>query len=131
MKGLFQKVLKHSDGWDQIQKEAMIDLCLLGMHSDNSITLAEQDFIENEATQLQWTSGISFNSYLQRVIPKVRSAKGNISKTTDLLQTISDRLGNDELKRSAVDELEKLLASDGVAAMEETFLAEVKRVLAI
>ncbi len=131
MKGLFQKVLKHSDGWDQIQKEAMIDLCLLGMHSDNSITLAEQDFIENEATQLQWTSGISFNSYLQRVIPKVRSAKGNISKTTDLLQTISDRLGSDELKRSAVDELEKLLASDGVAAMEETFLAEVKRVLAI
>lgn len=131
MKGLFQKVLKHSDGWDQIQKEAMIDLCLLGMHSDNSITLAEQDFIENEATQLQWTSGISFNSYLQRVIPKVRSAKGDISKTTDLLQTISDRLGNDELKRSAVDELEKLLASDGVAAMEETFLAEVKRVMAI
>jgi hypothetical protein len=131
MKGLFQKVLQHSNGWDQIQKEAMIDLCLLGMYSDDSITLAEQDFIENEGTQLQWTSGISFGGYLQRVIPKVRSAKGNSPKTTDLLQSISDRLGSDELKRSAVDELEKLLASDGVAVMEETFLAEVKRVLAI
>jgi hypothetical protein len=101
------------------------------MYSDDSITLAEQDFIENESTQLQWTSGISFGGYLQRVIPKVRAAKGNSPKTNDLLQSISDRLGRDELKRSAVDELEKLLASDGVAVMEEAFLAEVKRVLAI
>ncbi|MBM0741557.1 hypothetical protein JOY44_08000 [Phormidium sp. CLA17] len=109
----------------------MVDLCLLGMYSDDLISLAEQDFIENESTQLKWESGISFSGYLQRTIPKIRSAKVDSQKVEDLLQNISERLGSDELKRKASSELEKLLASDEVVKLEEEFLSKVQKVMGI
>ena len=119
----------HADGWNQTQKEAIIDLCLLGMYSDDLISLAEQEFIGNESTQFQWQSGISFSGYMQRTIPKIRSAKDDSQKVKELLQTIGERLGSDESKRKAIDELEKLLATDGVVKLEEEFLAEAKQVM--
>jgi hypothetical protein len=131
MQVLFQKLLEHPDGWNQTQREAMIDLCLLGMYSDDLISLSEQDFMENEATHLKWESAISFSGYLQRTIPKIRSAKGDSQNVEDLLQSIGDRLGSDELKRRASSEMEKLIAVDGVVKLEEQFLSEVHRVMGI
>jgi hypothetical protein len=132
MQALFQKLLKwHSDGWNQTQKEAMVDLCLLGMYSDDLISLAEQDFMEDESTHLQWESGISFNGYLQRTIPKIRAAKDNPQTVKELLQNVGERLGNDDMKRKAGDELEKLLAADGIAKIEQEFLAEAKAAMGI
>jgi hypothetical protein len=131
MQVLFQKLLGRSDGWNQTQKEAMIDLCLLGMYSDDLTSLAEQDFIEDESTHLKWESGISFSGYLQRTVPKIRMAKGDSQKMEDVLQNIGDRLGSDELKRKACNELQKLLATDEVVKVEEEFLSKVQRVMGI
>jgi hypothetical protein len=131
MQVLFQKLLGRSDGWNQTQKEAMIDLCLLGMYSDDLTSLAEQDFIEDESTHLKWESGISFSGYLQRTVPKIRLAKGDSQKMEDVLQDIGDRLGSDELKRKACNELQKLLATDEVVKVEEEFLSKVQRVMGI
>ena len=132
MQEFFQDLLKSQSGeWNQTQKEALVDLCLLGMYSDALISVAEQDFIENESTQLKWESGISFSGYLQRVIPKVRKVKDDSQKKKELLENIADRLGNNESKRKAVEELEKLLSTDGIVKIEEEFLGEVKSVMGI
>ncbi|MBD2294289.1 hypothetical protein H6G06_12505 [Anabaena sphaerica FACHB-251] len=132
MQNFFQKLLQLPSGeWNQIQKEALIDLCLLGMYSDDRISLAEQDFIEDEYTQLKWESGISFSGYLQRTIPKIRSVKNNSQKTNELLQDIANRLQDDKLKSQAVAELEKLLSTDGIINLEEKFLSKVKTVMGI
>lgn len=108
----------------------MIDLCLLGMYSDDMISLAEQDFMEDESAHLHWESGISFNGYLQRTIPKVRSIKHDPPQLEAMLQNIRDRLGREDLKQAAVQELEKLLATDGLVQPETDFLAQVKRIMA-
>ena len=132
MQSLFQKLLKsHSNGLTQPQKEAMVDLCLLGMYSDDLISLAEQDFIEDESAQLQWQSGISFSSYLQRTIPTIRAAKDDAQKVKAFLQTIGDRLESDEVKQQAMNELEKLLTTDGMVKLEAEFLSHVKQVMGI
>ena len=126
-----QKLLGHFQEWNQTQKEAIMELCLLGMYSDDLISLAEQDFIEDEPSQLKWESNISFSGYLQRTIPKIRGVKGDPQKVEDLLRGIGDRLGSDGMKQRANDELEKLLATDGVVKLEEEFLSEVRRVMGI
>ena len=132
MQEFFQDLLKSQSGeWNQTQKEALVDLCLLGMYSDALISVAEQDFIENESTQLKWESGISFSGYLQRVIPKVRAVKDDSQNKKQLLENIADRLGNNDSKRKAVEELEKLLSTDGIVKIEEEFLGEVKAVMGI
>lgn len=132
MQGFFQKLFKQNfSELNQTQKEALVDLCLLGMYSDALVSLAEQDFIEDESTQLKWESGISLNGYLQRTIPKIRSVRNDVQKARELLQDIKQRLGNDEIKRKAIDELEKLLSTDGMVQLEEAFLAEAKTVMGI
>jgi hypothetical protein len=132
MQFLFQQLLELSfDGWNQTQREAMVDLCLLGMYSDDLISLAEQDFMEDESINLKWESGISLSGYLQRTIPKIRSLKDDPQKVEELLKNISDRLGSDEFKRKASSELEKLLSTDGVVKLEEEFLSKVKIVMNI
>ena len=76
MMDFFQRLLNSQEASStQTQKEAMVDLLLLGMYADHTLSLAEQDFVNNEGTQLQWESGISFSGYLERTIPKVRIAQ--------------------------------------------------------
>ncbi len=132
MPAFFQELLQeNSDAWNQTQKEAMIDLCLLGMYLDDLISLAEQDFMETEFMHLKWNSETAFSIYLQRAISKIRLVKADPQKAQDFLQNISERLESNELKIVASSELEKLLAADGVVKLEEDFLAEVKKVMGL
>ncbi len=132
MRALFQKMLSvTAEGWTQSQREAMVDLCLLGIYSDDLVSLPEQQVIDDNPNRSEWESGISFSGYLQRNIPKIRSIKDDAEKVEELLQSIGDRLGNPELKRQASDELAAILATDGTVQVEEDFLAMVKTVLGV
>jgi hypothetical protein len=132
MKDFFQKLfnLGLSES-NQTQREALIELWLLGMYADTLVSIPEQAFLAETSTELKWESGVSFSSYLQRTIPKVRSAKDDAQKTKTLLKDIDQRLGSDEFKRKAIEDLERLLATDGVVKLEEDFLAQVKIVMGI
>jgi hypothetical protein len=132
MQDFFQKLFKqHSSDTNQAQREALVDLCLLGMYSDTRVSLAEQDFLNAESAQMQWESGISFDLYLQTTIAKVRAVKNDPLKTQELIQDIARRLGSDEFKRKAISELEQMLSTDGVVNLEQAFLTQVKTVMGI
>ena len=100
MQNFFQQLLK-SEAIDstQVQKEALVDLCLLGMYSDALLSLSEKDLLEEISSQLNWSSPISFSGYLQRNIPKVRDAKNDLEKRTNLINDISQRLESIEFKQ--------------------------------
>ncbi len=126
MLDLFQKFLGTEAGRSQSQTEAMVDLLLLGMYSDNLISLAESNFMQQESQQFTWQSGISFSGYLERTIPKVRITKGDPDQETEFLLDIAQRLGDAETKQTALNQLNSLLAADGVVQMEEAFVKQVK-----
>ena len=131
MQNFFQKLFDRSSDTNQVQREALVDLCLLGMYSDTLVSLAEQDFLDAQSTQIQWESAISFDLYLQTKIPKVRAVKNDPLKTKELIQDIDRRLGSDKFKREAIEELDKLLSTDGVVKIEREFLTQVKTVMGI
>jgi hypothetical protein len=132
MQDFFKKLFEqHSSGASQTQREALVDLCLLGMYSDTLVSLAEQDFLNDEYMQLQWESRVSFDIYLQTTTAKVRSVKNDPLKMKELIQDIDRRLGNDEFRRRAMSELEQLLSTDGVVNLEQDFLAQVKAAMGI
>ncbi|MGF1512470.1 MAG: hypothetical protein ACFB5Z_02065 [Elainellaceae cyanobacterium] len=132
MNSFYQDLLgRLTNQLSQTQKEATIDLCLLGMYADHSISLAEQDFIEDESITLTWESGVSFNGYVQKATAQVRDAQDDPEAMKALLQRIGDRLGSDESKRVAVNELEKLLQADGVVKTEKEFLSQVRAALSL
>lgn len=132
MQALFQKLFNQQPaGVSQPQREAMVDLCLLGMYSDSKLSINEQDFLDEEFDKLSWESGISLSSYLQRVIPKVRSATNNAQEREVFLTDIAQRLGDGDFKQTAIDSLQELLATDGIAQPESTFMADVRKALAL
>ena len=132
MQALLKKIFNQQpSGISQAQREAMVDLCLLGMYADAKLTLDEQDFLGSELDSLPWESGISLSSYLQRATSKVREAKTDAKSEKALLQDISARLGDDDFKQAAVEALQKLLASDGMVQQESKFMAEVTRAIGI
>ncbi|ESA33850.1 hypothetical protein N836_19640 [Leptolyngbya sp. Heron Island J] len=132
MQALFQKLFsQHPTGVNQVQREAMVDLYLLGMYSDAKLSVDEQDFLDEEFDKLSWESGISLSSYLQRAIPKVRSATADAQELESFLQDIAQRLGDGDCKQTAIDTLQELLAADGVAQPESKFMADVSKAMAI
>jgi hypothetical protein len=131
MQNFFQKLFDCSSETNQVQREALVDLCLLGMYSDTLVSLAEQDFLEAQSARLPWESGTSFDLYLQTTIPKVRAIKNDPLKIKELIQDIDRRLGSDAFKSNAIYELETLLSTDGIIKIEGEFLTQVKEVMGI
>ena len=99
------------------------------MYADHTLSLAEQDFVNNEGTQIQWESGISFSGYLERTIPKVRSAQADVTTRSKFIDGIRDRLGNPAACERAIAELKTLMLVDGVAPIEQEFLDDVSALL--
>ena len=128
MMDFFQRLIQSQDAGStqtQTQKEAMVDLLLLGMYADHTLSLAEQDFVNNEGTQIEWESGISFSGYLERTIPKVRTAQADVTTRSKFIDGIRDRLGNLAACERAIAELKALMLVDGVAPIEQEFIDDI------
>jgi O6-methylguanine-DNA--protein-cysteine methyltransferase len=132
MQNFFHKLLELSSiEMNQSQREALVDLCLLGMYSDNLISIAEQDFLKDESTKLSWESAISFDAYLQTATSEIRSVSNDAAKKKELIQDIEHRLGSTKFKQKAIEELELILSTDKVVKLEQSFLDEVKAIMGI
>lgn len=116
-----------AEPFTQPQREALIDLLLLGMYADNMLSLAENQFFDDEIEELVWDSPTSPGAYLSAAIHRVRSAEEHPEKRNALLQSIKERFGDVHGKQGALLVLKDLLASDGTAEQEYKFLAEIQR----
>ncbi len=115
--------------WTQGQKEALVELLLLGVYADNILTAAEEEFLNGGEAQWQWDSGVSLPCFLQAAIAKIRSVRLDPYARQEILRDIGMRLGSREAKRRAIDELGLLLCIDGTERVEQHFFEEVESVL--
>ncbi|WP_247217160.1 hypothetical protein [Synechococcus sp. C9] len=76
----------------QPQREALVDLLLLGMYTDHLLSVAEGDLLAAKLGDLPWESGQALSIYLQVNMPKIRMAYENLPSRLQLLQSIRDRL---------------------------------------
>ena len=136
MIGLLKRILgkemaqAQAEPFTQPQREALIDLLLLGMYADNMVSIAENQFLDDEVEELIWDSPTSPSAYLSAAIHRIRSAEEHPEKRRALLQSITERFGNTHGKQGALLVLKELLASDGTAEEEQKFLAEIQRMFA-
>ncbi|MEN9233681.1 MAG: hypothetical protein Q6J18_00365 [Gloeomargarita sp. DG02_3_bins_56] len=115
----------------QLQREALVDLLLLGMYTDRLLSVAEADLLEAKLLDLPWESGQALSIYLQVNMPKIRMAYEHLPTRLQLLQSIRDRLATPESRQSAYRKLQEFLAIDGVAGDEQEFLTQVRTVFGV
>ncbi len=106
----------------QVQREAIVDLLLLGMYADQHVSVSEQEFLAEAIGQMNWDEFYSSEIYFQRVVPTVREVLGNTDRTCRFLQNISARLDQVEVMKFAIEQFSTLIALEGVTEESEAVL---------
>ena len=116
---------------NQEQREALIDLLLLGVYADNLISIAENQFLEDEVQELHWESGISLNAYFANAFHKVRDAREDEAQRRELIRDIGRRLGDEESKRGVLYVLKSLFEADETVEEEKASFNEIESILGV
>ncbi|NJN49277.1 MAG: hypothetical protein HC805_05210 [Alkalinema sp. RL_2_19] len=109
----------------QPQREAIVDLLLLGMYADQHISLTEQDAFAAEVEKLGWAESHSPGIYFQQAVPTVREAILTPERTQRLLQAISARLDNVDVMKFAIEKFSTMLCFNGTTEQEALLLDQV------
>ena len=94
----------------QRQREALVDLLLLGMFVDRILTVSEDQKILSLIQEIGWQSYQAPDLYFQSAIARVRDASDTDQGTRYRLHKISEALGDIETRALALNHLAKFLA---------------------
>ncbi len=132
LKNLFKSTEAPSDGLNQKQREAIIDLLLLCTYADNHLALVEDAFLKAETDVFDWDSDQSVEAYVDSVTPKVRIVRSEDDSRREFIREVAAKLDSTSVKTKALELSQKLFRSDGdLAEREATFEAEIREGLGL
>jgi hypothetical protein len=117
-----------NDSLNQSQREALVSIFVLGMYSDNHLSLAEDESLNQFLDSLAWESGTGRTVFLTDAITEVT----NISNDVDLAHYIERNAAafdTAESRAAALDALTGFLKVDGLTAAEGPLLAKISEAL--
>lgn len=103
----------------QPQREATLDLLLLGIYADSAVRLAENASIYDLLSPFGWESYQTAQDYAQTATSRARAAIETEGKLSEYLVGISARLESDGVKTLALALLARLIESDDAATESE------------
>lgn len=118
-----------SDGLEQTEREAILDLLLYCTYTDNHLSLAEDRILKSEVDAFTWDSGTDVGIYLNNATDRARRADESSEYRNEFLSHIKDRLKSDQAIDRAISSMEALFKSDGEADEEKVFASEISRLL--
>lgn len=102
-----------TDGLEQEQREAIVDLLNYSMFADDNLTLSEDKFIADTEGKMTWAPHIDFDIYEEQSIGFVRRAKDDVSYRSEFFESVKNRLGDEATKNKALALSTQLLSVDG------------------
>jgi len=118
-----------SDGLQQQEREAIIDLLLLCMYADNHLSLAESKVLTDKIEAFDWDSPTYIDIYISDSTAKVRRALADSKLEEDLLHSLRERIVSDHAKHKAKTSMYTLFYSDGEDEKERQFRHKVTQIL--
>jgi hypothetical protein len=103
----------------QPQREATLDLLLLGIYADNTVRLSENERVYDLLSPYGWESYQDAREYSQTATSRARGASESEDALTVFLAGISARLNDDDVKKLALALLAQLIESDNAATESE------------
>jgi hypothetical protein len=112
---------------NQKQREALIDLLLLGMFADGSLKVSDDRQLLSVIAEIGWESYQTPDLYFQSAIAKARDAADTEAKTLARLKKINDGLASGDIRQQALDRLQQFLSLDGEPGLEESKFLELAK----
>lgn len=112
---------------NQKQREALVDLLLLGMFADGSLKVSDDQKLRSVIAEIGWESYQTPDLYFQSAIAKARDAADTETGTRSRLKKISESLASDDARQLALERLQEFLSLDGQPALEESKFLELAK----
>jgi hypothetical protein len=114
---------------EQTEREAIIDLLLLGMYADRHLSLAEDASFAHETGCLGWEGKVSLEYFVQEATNRARTASESNAATDGMLEFVAERLTAGANTSLALELLAKVLSADGREERESAFLTKTQDTL--
>lgn len=119
-----------SDGLNQTQREAIVDLLHYCMFADNFVSLSEDKFVNTVAATLSWDKSISFDSFEGGSIGNARKAKESAPYREQFYKDVVSRLATKDARGLALKLCRDLYKADAnMADLESQQLAVISKLL--
>lgn len=111
----------------QSQRESLLDLLSLAIFADSHISLKEDNALESALDSLGWDSTQSREIFLYGSVSRAREASSSDDASSLFIAEKAKAFSEPAAQTAALDLLQKVFASDGIAEAEATFLNRVRR----
>lgn len=115
--------------FNQDQKQALLDLLLLGMYADHNLASSEDERVEELLETFKFSSDYERDQFSDAAFTRARQKSDSPEKMQAYVGELVKHFPSDKLRREAYDLLDDLLTSDGRVSSEESkLLSTVKDV---
>ena len=114
-------------GFNDEQKQTLLDLLIIGMYADGNLADAEDAKIEGVLNAIKFSSESVRDQFIDASFTRARQHLGSPQATRGFVADIARHFPTQEIRQKAYADLEELLSSDNkVVDKESQLLAIVK-----
>jgi hypothetical protein len=106
-------------GFTEQQKQALLDLLVLGMYADGKLGSTEDERIEAVLDTIEFSSDSARQQFVDASFARARKHDGSPESARAFLVEIAKSFSTPEIRRRVYDALEDLLSSDNQIADRE------------
>jgi len=115
--------------FNQDQKQALLDLLLLGMYADHNLSSSEDQRVEQLLGTLKFSSDYERDQFSDAAFTRARQKSDSPEAMQAYVGELAKHFPGNKLRQEAYDILDDLLTSDGRVSSEESkLLSTVKDV---
>ena len=109
-------------GFSQEQKQALLDLLIIGMYADHNLASSEDSRIDQVLDAFSFPSDYERDKFSDAAFTRARNHSGSPETIRGYLKEIAHHFSTTDSRRRAYDILDDLLTSDGKLDSEESKL---------
>jgi hypothetical protein len=112
-------------GFNDQQKQTLLDLLVIGMYANGSLTDAKETKIEDVLKTINFTSESVRQQFMDASFTRARQHLGSPQVTRDFVADIAGHFPTPEIRQKAYDDLAELLSSDKTGVDKDSQLLAI------
>jgi hypothetical protein len=111
----------------EAEKEALVDLLVLGMYADHKLESAEDDYLEQLLDTFQFSSDYERQTFADAAFTRASRHADSLKAIREYVVELSGRFSSQETRRAVYETLDELLTRNGFVSAEENQMLSVVR----
>lgn len=111
----------------QPQREALIGLLILAIHTDSHISLTEEEALERAIEEQGWESAFPKSLFLEKTAAAARAASESEDGIKAFIKERAQEFITAPAQAAAYSVVHQVLSPDGVATEEHAFLSRLNK----